>query len=299
MTVLVDSKIFNQMISYKPYTESQSQSKKMKFTLLDDIKDYFSDKWNRLKNGTRSAIDMMTFLSCERGFVYASQLYLGERYGVSDRTIRRVASELEQAGLIYIVYRRHSKGNSKGKPIYLFTEHPYFKHWIELLGIDVQKRVQEETSETTDIPMPKGAKKVSTYTYQLKQESNYIYSNLSDNKIIQYVVNRIQDSIKQGTKIKYLSSYIDKIVHSLEKQSLYAENERLKQLQKQRAAESARLAEELGIKKQQQFPFYNWLEDSHSSYERNLFYKKTVAKEDPFSIPDDLEDFLLDDVDVF
>lgn len=262
MTVLVDSKIFNQMVSYKPYTENQSQSKKMKFTLLDEIKDFFSDKWNRLKNGTRSVVDMMAFLSTERGFVYASQLYLGERYEVSDRTIRRVVSDLEKAGLIYTVYRRHSKGNSKGKPIYLFTKHPYFTYWIELLGLDVLEHVQEETSENTYIPILEGKKTVSTYINQSKQENNYIYSNQSENKIVEYVVNRVQDSINKGTRIKYLSSYIDRVVRSLEWKSIYTENMRQIKLRKQCEEEAERIAEELGLfkKRENKLPFYNWLE---------------------------------------
>lgn len=262
MAVLVDSKIFNQMVSYKPYTENQSQSKKMKFTLLDDIKSFFSDKWYRLKNGTRSALDMMAFLSTERGFVYASQSYLSDRYEVSDRTIRRIVRDLEKAGLIYIVYRRHSKGNSKGKPIYLFTKHPYFTYWTKLLGLNSQEHVQEEIRKKVEVSTLEEGKTVPTFIQQSKQERTIIYNNLLDNKVIEYVINRVQDSIKKGTKIKYLSAYIDRTVRSLENQSLYAENMRLTQAQHKQAKELSQLAEELGIKKQSTAPiFYNWLEE--------------------------------------
>ena len=253
MTVLVDSKVFKQMISYKPLTNNQSESKKMKFTLLDDIKDFFSDKWQRLKNGTRSAIDMMAFLSAERGFVYASQSYLGERYDVSDRTIRRVMSDLERVGLIYTVYRRHSKGNSKGKPIYLFTQHPYFSYWVELLGLDDQNRVREETAEYIDGPTDEEANLVPTkYIPILKQESNIIISN---NKIVQYLSNRINDAIKDGSTIKYMSSYVDRMVRSLETQALYAENRRQAAIIKKREEESRKLLSPI-----KNVPFYNWLE---------------------------------------
>lgn len=255
-TVLVDSKIFNQMISYKPYTENQSQSKKVKFTLLDDIKNFFSDKWFRLKNGTRSALDMMAFLSTERGFVYASQLYLGERYGVSDRTIRRIVRELEEAGLIYTVYRRHSKGNSKGKPVYLFTQHPYFEYWANLLNLNIQDRVQEEKVQTYWESKQNSVKKVPTYIHQSIQERDI---NISDNKVVQFVVNRVQDSIKRGTKITYLSSYIDRIVRSLENQAIYAENMRLVKQKKQQEEEMSQLAIELGIRNPKEDVFYDWL----------------------------------------
>lgn len=264
MTVLVDSKVFSQMLSYKPYTDNRSQSKKMKFTLLDDIKDYFSDKWYRLKNGTRSALDMMAFLSAEKGFVYASQLYLGDLYQVSDRTIRRVVKDLEKAGLIYTVYRRHSRGNSKGKPIYLFTQHPYFTYWVKLLNINDLEDVQEEKLENTDISRSEDQKKVSTYIHQsLKQESNIIYNNFQENKVVQYVLNRVQDSINQGTKIKYLSAYVDRVVRSLERQAIFAENMRLEKEKKQREQEASKnLHTLLNLEERKPIPFYNWLEEA-------------------------------------
>lgn len=259
MTVLVDSKVFNQMISYRPHTNNQLESKNMKFSLLDDIKDFFSDKWDRLKNGTRSAIDMMAFLSTERGFVYASQQYLGDRYGVSDRTIRRIANELEKAGLIYIVYRRHSKGNSKGKPIYLFTQHPYFEYWATLLNLEVHDHVQEEKRETLWEIMDEDQKKLPTYIYQSKQERNI---NIGNDRIAQYIFNRVQDSVKQGTKIKYLSSYINKIVRSLEKQALYDENMKQMKAKKDNETYLSNLAIELGIRKQNTEPIlYDWLNE--------------------------------------
>lgn len=256
-TVLVDSKIFNQMMMYQPYTDNLAQSKQVKFNLLDSVKDFFSDKWNRLKNGTRSALDMMAFLSTERGFVYASQIYLGERYDVSDRTIRRAIKELESAGLIYTIYRRHSKGNSKGKPVYLFTQHPYFEYWANLLNLNVQDRVQEESAEIAWESKNKSRKKLSTYNHQLKQEST---NNISHSQIVEFVVNRIADSMKKGKMIQYLSSYVNKTVRSLERQAIYAENMRQTELHKQWQEENTRIAMEIGIRKQKELPFYNWLE---------------------------------------
>ena len=100
-------------------------------------------------------------------------------------------------------------------------------------------------------------KKISTYSLpSLKQESN----NINDNKIVQYVVNRINDSIKKGTRITYLSSYIDRMVRSLEWQSLYAENRRQKEIRKQQQEENAKVIREIVGLKEQKVPFYNWLE---------------------------------------
>jgi hypothetical protein len=98
----------------------------------------------------------------------------------------------------------------------------------------------------------------------LKQESNIISSNPSENKIIQYVTNRVNDSIKQGTKIESLSSYIDRVVRSLERKAIYAEKIRVMKLQKQRENEAGIIKESHAI------PFYNWLKDKNISNSNEL-----------------------------
>lgn len=262
MSILIDTATFNQMIQQDPYVKNLLESKNMKFSLLNDIKSFFSDKWDRLKNGTRSVLDMMAFLSTEKGFVYASQLYLADRYDVSDRTIRRVIKELEQAGLIYTVYRRHANGNSKGKPVYLFTNHPYFDHWATLLNIDVQEHVQEEKAESEGVSRDQEGNQVPTNIYQSKQESNINISNPSNQKIISFVTNRIQDSIKKGNKIQFLSSYINRIVDSLERQAIYDANLRHMKAQKQKQAQMSEMAQKLGLRKSPSPKvIYNWLDE--------------------------------------
>lgn len=257
--VFVESNTLHQMKSYDPYTENQMQSKNVKFKLLKDIKEYLSDKWLRLKNGTRSAIDMMAFLSAERGFVYASQLYLSERYGVSDRTIRRVVKDLVEAGLIYIVYQRCKKSNAKGKPIYLFANHPYFTIWADLLNINVHNHVQEETPQKLDLSMVEEQKQIATNKDLLKQESN---NNINENDITKYIMYKIKDATKnKQIVIKYVSSYVGKILRSLEKQALYHENLKQRNYRKQldeKVGESLRETLELSSER---IPFYNWLEE--------------------------------------
>lgn len=262
MSILIDAAQLKEMLQQDPYVKNLSESKNMKFSLLSDIKSFFSDKWDRLKNGTRSVLDMMAFLSTEKGFVYASQLYLADRYDVSDRTIRRVVKDLEQAGLIYTVYRRHGNGNSKGKPVYLFTKHPYFKRWATLLNIDVQEHVQEEKAENEGISRVQEGNQLPTNIYQSKQESNNNISNPSDQKIIAFVTNRIQDSIKKGTKIKFLSSYVNRIVDSLERQAIYDANLRYMKAQKQQQEQMSNMAKRLGLRKSpSSHVIYNWLDE--------------------------------------
>ena len=134
-TLWVETDQFKQMLSYESYTENKADQKQVKYMLLDEIQNAMGDKWYRLKDDTRQAIDMICFLSTELGFSYASADYLAEKHGISARTVRYVFKELEQLGQVVAVYRRNSKCNGRGKPVYLFVNHPYMPFWIDLLGL--------------------------------------------------------------------------------------------------------------------------------------------------------------------
>ena len=260
MTYFVETDQFNQMISYNPYVTTGKEKKKIKYSLLDRIQEVLGDKWNRLKEGTRQAFDMICFLGTELGFVYAGDDYLAERHAISDRTVRNRLKELEELGQVIKVHRRAKRCNGRGKPIYLFVNHPYFHYWVEMLGIqleDFQISFQTENQETSWESKDEDVKKIPTYSLPLKQESN---NNISDNKIIQYVVNRVNDSIHKGTRIKYLSSYIDRMVRSLEWQALYAENRRQKAMRQQQQEKNAKVIREIVGITEKKVPFYNWLE---------------------------------------
>lgn len=170
MTVskIVSIATFKQMISYKPYTENQSQQKSMKRQLIKKVIDSYGDTYYRLKEGTRQAIDMMCWLSAERGFVFAGDEYLGGRHDVSDRTIRNVAKSLRKAGIILTVYRSSTKHNGRGCPIHLFVDHPYFNYWTSLLELNFQADFQAEKTEIPCESKDQQQKNVSTYDLPLK-----------------------------------------------------------------------------------------------------------------------------------
>lgn len=151
MTYFVETAQFNQMISYNPYVTKKTEKKKVKYSLLDPIKDIFGDKWDRLKEGTRQTFDMICFFSAELGFFYASDEYLAERHNISDRTVRNRLKDLEELGKVIKVYKRAKRCNGRGKPIYLLVDHPYFKYWVKLLNIDYdfQTDFQTENAETS------------------------------------------------------------------------------------------------------------------------------------------------------
>jgi hypothetical protein len=260
MTYFVETNQFKQMISYSPYVTNSGEKRKVKYNLLDSIKEVVGDKWTRFKEGTRQAFDMICFLSVELGFFYAGDEYLAGRYNISDRTVRNRLKELEELGQVIKVHRRARKCNGRGKPIYLFVNHPYFNYWVTLLNIDLtnfQTDFQTENAEKPCDSKVEQAKLIPTYSLPLKQERDII----SDNKIIQYVTNRVNDTMKKGTRIKYLSSYIDRVVRSLEWQSLYAENNRQKAIKKQQQEKNLKVIRELKGIKEEPIPFYNWLEN--------------------------------------
>lgn len=240
------------MLSYKPYTVNKSDKRKVKYNLLDNIKNAIGDKWERLKEGTRQAFDMVCFFSAERGFFYASDDYLADRHDISDRTIRNRLKELEELGQVVKVYRRAKRCNGRGKPIYLFVNHPYFKYWTELLNIDFQIDFQTENAEMPCESKEKGGGNVSTYSLPLKQENN-IYKHL-----MKYAEYKVQDIIEKGITVKYVSSYVGKLFKSLEMKSLYHANRLDRETAKQRQEQAYKGF--LEATRGNELPFYNWLE---------------------------------------
>ncbi|TCN16908.1 transcriptional regulator [Mesobacillus foraminis] len=170
MTVskIVSNTAFQQMMTYKLYSENEQQKKAIKRQLIKSVIDAYGDTYYRLKEGTRQAIDMMCWLSAERGFVFAGDDYLGDRYDISDRTVRNVAKILRKAGVILTVYRSSTKHNGRGCPIHLFVVHPYFNHWTSLLNLDFQADFQAEKAETPCESKDEQPKNVSTNDLSLK-----------------------------------------------------------------------------------------------------------------------------------
>lgn len=192
MTYFVETEQFNQMISYSPYAIKKHEKNKVKYSLLDRIKDCLGNKWDRLKEGTRQTFDMVCFLSAELGFFYASDAYLSERHDISDRTVRNRFKELEELGQVIKVYRRAKRCNGRGKPIYLFVNHPYFKYWVELLKIEADFRTdfQTENAETPCESMEKPAQKFPTYSLPDQDHNNDL--NVKDRPYIKFVPRSLQ-----------------------------------------------------------------------------------------------------------
>lgn len=160
---------FSKMTAYRVMASNKAEKKKVKVQLLAHIQEFYGEKWNRLKEETRSAVDMLAWFATERGFSFPSSAYLSSRYKLSERTIRRIVGDLRASGDVQVVYRRNPKGNGWKNPVILFTNHPYFSYWKNLLNLpDVQTDVQTENAEKPAVPMDKGPKEVPTFSLPIK-----------------------------------------------------------------------------------------------------------------------------------
>jgi hypothetical protein len=169
---IVSNQEFKQMESYKLYAENESQQQKEKKRLLKLIQESFGDKYYRLKEGTKQAIDMMCWFSAKRGYVYAGDDYLADRHDISDRTVRNVAKELRKMGRIVTVYRKSTKHNGRGGPIHLFVDHPYFKYWTSFFDLHFQADFQAENVENPCESKDKERKNNSNYNLTNKSIIN-------------------------------------------------------------------------------------------------------------------------------
>jgi hypothetical protein len=171
---MVSTQEFKQMMSYKVYATNHQQQQSMKLKLLKVIEAAYGERYWRLKEGTRKAIDMMCWFASERGFFFAKDNYFADRYEVSDKTIRNVAKTLRDHGVLVTVYRRSSTQNGRSAPVHLFVDHPYFAYWEDLLDLaNFQADFQAENAETPSGSKEKSTKIVPTNYSPLKKINTY------------------------------------------------------------------------------------------------------------------------------
>jgi hypothetical protein len=145
MSRLLSQVEYKQMTSYKIYAKNHTQLQtSMKLKLLNSVEEAFGERYWRLKDGTRKAIEFMCQSGAKRGFLNAKDHHLAKRYRISDKTIRNVLKILREAEIILTVYRRAKTQNGRSAPIHLFIHHPYFSHWEELLGLSGFEREDEK-----------------------------------------------------------------------------------------------------------------------------------------------------------
>ncbi|WP_057915866.1 hypothetical protein [Peribacillus muralis] len=167
-------------------------------------------------------------------------------FGISRSTFERMLRKAKDFGILTVKNTVKRKGG-KGHNVFVFNT------------IDVLKKRILTHCENTEKPceskdeQPNNEKEsiVLLESSTIKQESN----NISDNKIMKAVFNRVQDAIKEGSTITYISSYVDRVFRSMERQALHMENNRQKALRKKREDAAREFLNPI-----KDVPFWDWLE---------------------------------------
>lgn len=257
VTVLVSSHQFKKMQASKTLKMNQKERQKLKWKFIDRIKSNIDIRWNRAKK-VLSVIDEIIYKATDRGYSFNGRETLAEKCKVSLSTVDKAIKLVKQSGEVLVAYRHNPASNGYKTPIIILKQHENFTYLNELLGLENSVENKVENTDKPEIPMDEGTKKVSTYVLPtLKQESNKYIKNLQEAKIIQYVTNRINDAMKTGT-ITFLSSYVDRIVRSLEQTAIFETNKREQAKIKQREAAAREFA--IKMNKIKQPVKYNWLE---------------------------------------
>ncbi|MCF8890923.1 transcriptional regulator [Priestia megaterium] len=203
-TRMLTTEEFDYMKNYQSFIENRSQHQSMKRKLLKEIINLYGEKFYRLHEGTRKALDRLCWFAAEKGFCFPGSTYLGKTYEKSKGTIDRHLKELRKQGQIVTVYRRCPRNNGKGNPVHLFVNHPYFNHWVKYLQIDleadVEADVKTENAEITWESKSKETKKRPTYNLSLKDLNKYIRNDVNFKLSSDYVPSFIPKAFKDAVR---------------------------------------------------------------------------------------------------
>lgn len=204
---IIEHQRFKQILQYRPAVTDETDRNNLKMTMLKSIIQVIGEKWARMKDETKSALEYLCFLSIERGFVYAGSEHVGERYDINSRTVRRYLLFLEQKGAIKRLWRSSVRQNGRGKAVIFFTSHPYFeKYWEKLFFSQChdQTHVQAEGVENARIIDGSDAQNDALpYTSpknNINKNNNHLNVSHSDNK---------------PTFVKFVSKEVNRIVNGL------------------------------------------------------------------------------------
>lgn len=180
------------------------------------------------------------------GVSFLSNKSIASMTDLSIRSVKRATRVLQELEIILKVHTKRSNGSDTSNTIIIKP----------LLSSIVDKLFNRGDNPCH----PPFAPLEAISFNQEKQERDNNINNPIKEKIALYIENRVNDAIKKGTTIKYLSSYIDRAFRSLEKQALYDENIRQAKQRKQFEREQAeQLHQTLNIKREPVI-YYNWLE---------------------------------------
>lgn len=111
---IIEHDTFKQILQYRPTVTDETDRNTLKMTMLRSIIHAIGEKWARMKDETKSALEYLCFLSIERGFVYAGSKHVSERYDIDSSTVRRCyIAFLEKKGVIKRLWRSSTKHNGR------------------------------------------------------------------------------------------------------------------------------------------------------------------------------------------
>ncbi|MFP7159502.1 transcriptional regulator [Priestia aryabhattai] len=203
-TRMITTEEFDYMKNYQSFIENRSQHQSMKRKLLKEIIKLYGEKFYRLHEGTRKALDRLCWFAAEKGFCFPGSTYLGKTYEKSKGTIDRHLKELRKQGQIITVYRRCPRNNGKGNPVHLFVNHPFFNHWVKYLQLDLESNVEAdvktENTENAWESKSNDTKKQSTYNLSLKDLNKYIRNDVNFKLSSDYVPSFIPTAFKDAVR---------------------------------------------------------------------------------------------------
>ena len=203
---IIEHHQFKQILQYRPAVTDETDRNNLKMTMLRSIIHSIGEKWARMKDETKSALEYLCFLSIERGFVFAGSHHVGERYDIDSRTVRRYILLLEQKGVIRRIWRSSTRQNGRGKAVIFFTIHPYYtKYWKELFFShhDDQAHVQAENVENARII--EGSDTQNDALPYISPENN----NINNNHL------NVNHSDNKPTFVKFVSKEVNRLVCGL------------------------------------------------------------------------------------
>lgn len=198
---IIEHRTFKQILQYRPVVTSEADRNRLKMTMLRSIISAIGEKWVRMKDETKSALEYLCFLSIERGFVYAGSEHVSERYNIDSSTVRRYIAFLEKKGVIKRLWRSSTKHNGRGKAVIFLTAHPYFEKYYYFFFLHEQAHAQAESVENDrNIETSDEQKESVPYTspdFKSKKGNHHLNVNHSSNK---------------GTFVKFVSKEVNRIV---------------------------------------------------------------------------------------
>ncbi|WP_425203964.1 hypothetical protein [Priestia megaterium] len=226
---------FKYISKFPKLLASRADKKKLKFHLLNQIKAVFGDKFHNLKQGSQDAFEEMCFLSVNRGFFFAKDVYFAEKHNVGKSTINRNLKTLCDERVLVKKYRTSRKQNGFGNVVYFFVDHPYFEYWKEYFEFDEMTNVDshEKSDDDDNPPESKSESPKLDSNMNLPNLLKESFNKQADVKIAKCVIEIVKKARENGTIINYLDEYINKVMISLNKKAQYELHKYQKAIMKQ------------------------------------------------------------------